>query len=170
MSNTDYNSMDNQTTSKVYIEAWKKYEEVKSTTWTFLLMGIAGILLLLLLWADVLPIAFSMVTQIMITVVLGILFVFFLIVGIKSFFEMQSLSKDKQTEKHTILEIQQWFQEHYSADAISNGIDSEDISIEQLYFLRAENISRLMKETFPALSEDFLEYMTEKIYQMYFPD
>lgn len=49
-------------------------------------------------------------------------------------------------------------------------MDEEDISIEQLYFLRSENIGRLLSEEFPELEESFAEYMIENIYQMYFPD
>ena len=106
----------------------------------------------------------------MFTVVLGILFIFFLFVGIRSFREMKSLASAKNDEECTIIQIKQWFENNYSADAISNGMDTDDISLEQLYFLRSENINRLMKEAFPTLEENFLEYMTEKIYQMYFPD
>lgn len=179
MANSDYNFTDTSKQdsaallsepSHAYVEAGKKYEDVKSTTFTFLLIGSIGILLLLLLWIGILPITFSMFTQIMITVVLGMLFLFFLIVGIKSFGEMKLLAESKSKEECTTIQIKQWFQENYSADAISNGMDTEDISMEQLYFLRSENISRLMKEAFPSLEENFLEYMTEKIYQMYFPD
>ena len=113
-----------------YVEIGKKYEDVKSTAYTFLIIGCLGIVLLILLWIGILPISFSFFTQCMFTVVLGILFIFFLFVG----------------------------------------MDTDDISLEQLYFLRSENINRLMKEAFPTLEENFLEYMTEKIYQMYFPD
>ncbi len=156
--------------SSSYVEAGKKYEDVKSTAWTFLLTGIAGIIFLLLLWSGILPLSLSVFTLGMMTIVLGILFLFFLIIGLKSFFEMQTLSEARIKEERSIIQIQQWFQEHYSADAISNGMDSEDISMDQLYFLRSENINRLMVEEFPSLEESFLEYMTEKIYQMYFPD
>ncbi len=179
MENSNYNFTDtsNQDSSHLlsesshaYVEAKKKYEDVKSTTFTFLVMGSIGMLLLLLLWIGILPISFSIFTQIMITIVFGILFLFFLIVGIKSFREMKLLTELKNKEECTMIQIKQWFQENYSADAISSGMETEDISMEQLYFLRSENISRLMTQAFPSLEENFLEYMTEKIYQMYFPD
>lgn len=156
--------------SHAYVEIGKKYEDVKSTAYTFLIIGCLGIVLLILLWIGILPISFSFFTQCMFTVVLGILFIFFLFVGIRSFREMKSLVSAKNDEECTIIQIKQWFEDNYSADAISNGMDTDDISLEQLYFLRSENINRLMKEAFPTLEENFLEYMTEKIYQMYFPD
>lgn len=179
MKNSDYNSTDtaeNTTASLLseashaYVEIGKKYEDAKSTAWTFLITGGIGILLLLLLWTGILPLSFSVFTRTLITVVLGILFIFFLIIGFKSFSEMKTLASAKDKEERTTLQIMQWFQENYSADAISNGMDIGDIPLEQLYFLRSENISRLMKEEFPTLEETFMEYMVEKIYQMYFPD
>ncbi len=101
---------------------------------------------------------------------MGSLFLIFIFVGVRAFRSRKNLIADKATESANIFRIQQWFQEYYSADAISNGIYEEDLSIEQLYFLRCENISRLLKEQFPELEESFAEYMMELIYQMYFPD
>lgn len=179
MTNSDYNFTDTaennsasllSESSHAYVEIRKKYEEQKSTAWSFLVTGSLGMLLLLLLWAGILPFSMPVFTQIMITTVLGILFLLFLIIGIRAFSKMKALAGAKDKEERTALQIRQWFQENYSADAISNGMDIEDISLEQLYFLRSENISRLMKDAFPSLKEDFIEYMTEKIYQMYFPD
>lgn len=157
-------------TSHPYTEANQKYNDVKSTAWTFLLTGTAGIILLLFLWWGILPLSFSKFTLGMMTIVLGSLFLFFLAVSLKSFLEMTSLSDAKDKEERNTLQIQQWFSEHYSGDSISNGMDFENLPMDQLYFLRFENISRLMKEAFPSLEESFHEYMTEKIYQMYFPD
>lgn len=156
--------------SHTYIEKGKQLEDVTSTAWVFTLLGAAGILLIVILWTNLLPLNFSMVMKCMITVVMGGLFIFFLIMGIKAFHGRKLLVRDKANEEVLIHQIMQWFQEHYSEDAISNGMDEEDISIEQLYFLRSENIIRLMAEQFPGLEESFSEYMTEKIYQMYFPD
>lgn len=156
--------------SHAYVEIGKKYKDAKSTAYTFLITGCLGILLLILLWIGILPISLSFFTQCLVTIVLGILFLFFVFIGIRSFGEMKSLASAKNTEECTIIQVKQWFEDNYSADAISNGMDTEDISLEQLYFLRSENINRLMKEAFPTLEENFLEYMTEKIYQMYFPD
>lgn len=156
--------------SHPYVEAAKKYEDARSTAWTFIPSGILGLLFLVLLWTDILPLSFSFFTKCMFSVVLGLLFLFFLVTGIRAFRELEMRKNQMHSEEVSVREIQQWFQEHYSADAISSGMDLEDISLDQLYFLRSETIARLMGQEFSSLEEDFLDYMSEKIYQMYFPD
>lgn len=156
--------------SHTYVEKGKQLEDVTSTAWVFTLLGIAGLLLILLLWTGVLPLEITFYFKVFSSIVLGGVFLFFCITGIRAFRERKQLIYDKSREDTTICRITQWFQDHYSADAISNGMDEGDISMEQLYFLRSENISRILMEQFGDLEESFLEHMTEKIYQMYFPD
>lgn len=161
------------TTNKVshaYVEAEKRLEDASSTAWAFTLMGILGSLALLLVWTGVLPLNISFTALLLATIVLGILFLIFLIVGIRAFHDKKVLISARTAEDASIQRIRQWFEEHYSADAISNGVDEEDLSIDQLYFLRSENISRLLTEEFSELEESFAEYILEIIYQMYFPD
>lgn len=156
--------------SHSYVEAAKKYEDTKSTAWTVTPAGILGLLFLVLLWTDILPISFSFFSKCMFTGVLGILFLFFLVTGIRAFRELEPQKAKMQSEENSVREIQQWFQKHYSPDAISNGMDTDDISLDQLYFFRSDNITRLIRQEFPSLEEDFEDYMVENIYQMYFPD
>lgn len=156
--------------SHTYVEKGKQLEDVTSTAWVFTLLGIAGLILIVLLWLNVLPLEFAFYSKVFGSIVLGGLFLFFCITGIRAFQERKQLVFDKSKEDTTICRITQWFQDHYSADAISNGMDEEDLSVEQLYFLRSENISRILMEQFGDLEDSFLEHMTDKIYQMYFPD
>lgn len=153
-----------------YIEADKKLEDASSTAWSFTLLGVLGFVVLILLWTGILPLNLSYVTLGAGTISMGILFFIFIILGLRGFHERKILISAKAKEESNICHIRQWFQEHYSADAISNGVDEEDLSIEQLYFLRSENISRALTEEFPELEESFAEYIMELIYQMYFPD
>ena len=153
-----------------YVEADKKLEDASSTAWSFTLMGIIGIAFLVLIWTGILPVRLSIVTLSSGTMASGILFFIFLILGIRGFQERKKLLSARAKEEAIIFQIGQWFQEHYSADAISNGVEEDELPVEQLYFLRSENISRAMKEEFPELEETFAEYMMELIYQMYFPD
>ncbi|MFG6384268.1 MAG: hypothetical protein K1V96_08435 [Lachnospiraceae bacterium] len=159
-----------QKPSHIYVEKGKQLEDATSTAWVFTLFGIIGLIFVVLSWTNIFFLEFSFYFKILYTIVLGFLFLLFLIIGIKAFHNKKSISTDKSKEDIFIYQITQWFLEHYSADAISNGMDEEDLSIEQLYFLRWENISRLLTEQFGNLEESFLEYMSEKIYQMYFPD
>lgn len=157
-------------TPHTYVDAGKKLEDAASTAWSFTFLGIMGVVALILIWAGIFPLDISYGTLMFGTLIMGILFLIFIFVGIRAFFDKKKLRSIKAEEDANICQIRQWFQEYYSADAISNGMDEDDLSIDELYFLRSENISRLLTEQFPELEESFAEYMLENIYQMYFPD
>lgn len=156
--------------SHTYVEKGKQLEDVTSTAWVFTFLGAAGVILIALLWTGLLPLEISFYFKVLSSIVLGGLFLFFLVTGIRAFQKRKRLNYDKAKEDTAICQITRWFEEHYSADALSNGMDEEDLSMEQLYFLRSENISRILAEQFGTMEESFLEHMTDKIYQMYFPD
>lgn len=151
-----------------YVEADKKIEDASSTAWSFLFLGVVGFVVLILAWTEILPLDIPFSTLLMATIVLGILFLIFLFVSIRAFHARKRLIPVKSKEEADICRIRNWFLEHYSADAISHGVDEGDISLDELYYLRSENISRLLAEEFPELEESFSEYMMENIYQMYF--
>lgn len=151
-----------------YVEADKRIEDASSTAWSFLFLGILGFAVLLLVWTDILPLDIPFSTLLTATIVLGILFLIFMFVSFRAFHARKRLIPMKSKEESDICRIRNWFLEHYSADAISHGVDEGDIAMEELYYLRSENISRLLTEEFPELEESFSEYMMENIYQMYF--
>lgn len=151
-----------------YVEADRKIEDASSTAWSFLFLGIVGFVALILVWTNILPLDIPFTTLLMATIVLGILFLIFLFVSIRAFHARKRLIPVKSKEEADICRIRNWFVEHYSADAISHGVDEGDISMEELYYLRLENISRLLTEEFPELEDSFSEYIMENIYQMYF--
>ncbi|MCI8484042.1 MAG: hypothetical protein HFH41_06850 [Lachnospiraceae bacterium] len=159
-----------QNSSHKYVEKSRKYENATSHAWLFSLFGITGFVLLVLFWTGFFSLQISFSFKLLSSAVSGILCFLFLIFGIKAFHDRKKLRLDKADEECHVCQITQWFQEYYSADAISNGMDEEDLSVEQLYFLRWENISRILTEQFGYLEASFLEYMAEKIYQMYFPE
>lgn len=153
-----------------YVEAGKKLEDASSTAWSFMFLSILGFAALILIWAGIFPLDIPFTTLLMGSIVFGILFLIFIFVSIRAFYDRKRLIPAKAKEDADICRIRNWFQDHYSADAISHGVDEEDISIEELYYLRSENISRLLTEEFPELEESFCEFLMENIYQMYFSD
>ncbi len=153
-----------------YVEAGKKLEDASSTAWSFMFLSIIGFAALTLIWTGIFPLDIPFATLLMGSIIFGFLLLIFMFVSIRAFYDRKRLIPAKSKEDTEIIRIRNWFKEHYSADAISHGVDEEDISIEELYYLRSENISRLLTEEFPELDESFCEYLMENIYQMYFSD
>lgn len=153
-----------------YVEAGRKIEDATSTAWAFLFLGILGYAALILVWTGILSLDIPYATLMIATIALGILFFIFIVVSIQAFYHRKDLISIKTKEDASICRVRNWFLEHYSADAISHGVDEGDISIEELYYLRSENIGRLLAEEFPELEDSFSEYLLDNIYEMYFPE
>ena len=68
--------------SKTYIKKEAAYEDAKSTASTFLIIGAVGIIALILVGFDIIPLSMETYTKILMLVVMGALFAMFLIVGI----------------------------------------------------------------------------------------
>lgn len=153
-----------------YVEAGRKIEDSSATAWSFMFLGILGLIALIYIWTDGFPQETTFSTLLISSIIPGIVVVVFILVSIRAFHNKKKFMLEKAKEDAEINRIRSWFKDHYSADAISHGVDEEDISIEELFFLRLENISRLLAEQFPELEESFCEYLQENIYQMYFPD
>lgn len=49
-------------------------------------------------------------------------------------------------------------------------IDDQALSMEQLYFERYEKIASIIREKYQIQEEGYLDYLIEKIYQMYSPE
>lgn len=159
---------------KIYVDQNTRLEDMKSTAWSFSIVGIAGILLLILLWMGVLPLQIVQDTKIILTVVMGILFAFFLFVGIHAFASLNKLRMSASNEKNTYDAIISWFMDSY-AEALRNkdfaGTESTDVnSSELLYFPRYQEISTIITSKYPNLSEEFLDHIVEDLYAKIFPE
>lgn len=159
---------------KIYVDQNTRLEDMKSTAWSFSIVGIAGIVFLILLWMGMLPIQIVQDTKIILTVVMGILFAFFLFVGIHAFASLNRLKASASNEKNTYDTIVSWFMDSY-AEALQkkkfDETESEDInSGELLYFPRYQEISTIIASEYPDLSEEFLDHIVEDLYAKIFPE
>ncbi len=154
-----------------FIESAKKLEDVRSTAYTFILVGGIGLVAVILFVFGVLPFELENYSRYLITIVMGILFIIFLIVGIRSFSEMKelklaSIKEDEQTKRLTDV----FFAKTDAAKIDAFIPESEDLSVEQLYFRRYEIMKQLLLESEPELEESYLDHLIEKFYGTLFPE
>ncbi len=155
--------------SHIYISKDNKKEDLKSTAYSFLLVSIAGFIFLGLFLTGVLPIQVSSYTKIMLGVILGIMFLIFFAIGVRSFLQIKKAREEAEEEQEAYTEITGWFKENYSASDIDARIESET-EPEQLYFSRYEIMSELLTEKCDDREEAFLDYIIEQLYGELFPD
>ncbi|MEE1250201.1 MAG: hypothetical protein UHU19_13370 [Lachnospiraceae bacterium] len=157
--------------SHIFVDKRSQYEDMKSSAYTFFFVGIAGLILLVLVAFDVIPLHMASYMKIIMTIVMGSLFIFFLGIGIKSFQKTKSLASDAVIEENRTNEILSYFYEHETADTIDAAIcDSSSMKKEQLYFHRYEIIKTALLQYSSDLSEDYTEDLIEKIYNNFFPE
>lgn len=149
--------------SHAYVSKKTKTEDLKSTAYTFTLVGSVGIILLILFGIGVIPLHTSGYMKIMLCIVMGIMLGIFLIIGIRSFLQVKELSAQADLEELKLKEITEWFRSSYTAMDI-NGHIALNQSEEQLYFSRYEVMNQLIAEKYPQLEESFADHIIELLY------
>lgn len=150
-----------------YVSKKDKKEDMKSTAYTFTIVGFLGMVFLVLFELDLLPFQVSTYMKVMMGVVMGAMFLIFFIIGIRYFKALKQADSDADEEENTYNTVMNWFREHHPADLINDRVDMTE-SDEQLYFARYEIMSHLISEKFPDLDETFLDHMVETLYNEYY--
>lgn len=146
-----------------YISKASKKEDVKSTAYTFTLIGAGGLILLVLFALGVIPVQLPVSTKIMMYIVMGVMFLIFLVIGIRSFGQIKSLEHAAEYEETLRAEITGWFLDTYHSTDIDRDLDCSQEE-EMLYFSRYDVMKRLILEKYPDLEESFLDNMIETFY------
>jgi hypothetical protein len=151
----------------MYVNPDTKVEDYRSTAWSFTIVGAVG----LVFNFGILPIAFSGLRNVMMTIVTGIIFLIFLIIGIRSFLSLRKLSAAAKTENSLEAEIREWFLgEHTESMKNFSAEETPDDTDEELYYPRYRKMSELILAKYPGLSEDFLDHVIEELYSELFPE
>lgn len=153
-----------------YTKKSKKLEDARSSSWLFIAFGIIGLLLLLAVWLNIIPLGMEFYMRVLYTVVLGVLFAAFILIGIYYTRRIKTLQRESNKEERQTREIVQFITEHYPPDTLDRMIFADTLPMEQLYFERYDKISTLIREHFDIRDEAYLDYLIENIYQIYSPE
>lgn len=153
-----------------YTEKSRKLEDAQSSSGLFIVFGIIGLLAIAAVWLGIIPLTMAVYMKVLYTIVLGILFVVFIMIGIYYKKKIRILESETRTERRLKKEIISGITSQYSLEEIDAMIPKDSLSVEQLYFERYEKISSLIQEKYQIQDESFLDYLIEKIYQIYSPE
>lgn len=154
--------------SRTYVSKRDKKDDISSTAYTFTIAGAVGLILLLLCLFGIIPIGISGYMKIMGGIVMGGMFLVFLVIGIRSFHQLKGMDEVIASEEKAFKEITDWFRNAYTREDLTAQYTEMDQPDEQLYFIRYEWMSRLLKEKYPDLDESFLDHIIETLYPEYF--
>lgn len=146
-----------------YVKKADKYEDVRSSAFTMLIVGMLGIIFVILALTKVINIPFSEATAWLFYSIMSIVFVAFAIAGFFSLRRANKLKDEAEIENKKIDEINAWANENVSKTVIDTGLDLNE-SVEILYFSRAEKIKGLLMHQFEDVDEGLIDLLTESIY------
>ena len=149
---------------EVYEDTGKRAEEYKSGAYTLLLVGGLGILVMILINLDVIPLSLPLFTRILVTCVMGVLFLVFAFLGFSSLKTCKKLEAQAKKENSKEEEILSWAADTITKEMIDTSILTGQESEEELYFKRIEKMRDMVKEAFPEEPDNFVEYLLEIIY------
>lgn len=153
-----------------YVEKSKKLEDAKSSSYLFIVFGIVGLLLILAVWLGLIPLNMATYMKILYTIVLGAMFIVFIIIGIYYTRKIKTLKAESSSEEQQTEDIIQYITSTYPLEKLDSMIEGDALSMEQIYFERYEKITSLIREKYQIEDEKFLDYLVEKIYQIYSPE
>ena len=152
-----------------YVKKADKYEDVKSSAFTMLIVGMLGIIFVILALTKVINIPFSKATAWLFYSIMSIVFVSFTIAGLISLVKANKLKEEAAIENKKIEEINNWAKENISQSIIDTDLDTNE-TVEILYFFRADKIKNLLMHQFEDTDEGLIDLLTESIYTKIYED
>ena len=141
------------TTGNNYQTSSAKYQDNLSSSITFFVCGVAGLIVIFLNIVDILHF-FSIKTPsgILICIVLSALFIAFLVIGYITYKSASKAKSQIESEQKTNDEVSLWLKENLTKEHIDSSFDGEDMSEEMKYFDRNSTIVAAIKKQYPELN------------------
>ncbi len=149
-----------------FVKAKDKADNYKSSGYALTGVGLVGVILIILVLLDVIHIGFAANMKYISTGTMGVMFLIFLVMGIRSLAEARKYSDESKEEEQLDEEIDSWFLENYSAENIDNACELFDEALEgeMKYFARSEYMRREITNKYGTLDESYVEHLVEELY------
>lgn len=154
----------------LYEAASQKAENFRSGAYTLLVAGIAGMILLVCVYAEVLPIRFYGSARYLTGGVMGALFLLFIVMGILSLKSSRKFEGKAKEESALKEELRRWCDENLTSSKVDSSIPDLPEEEELRYFKRTEQIRSMISKNFLNLESGYLENFVDEIYPDIFGD
>lgn len=154
----------------VYVNNEEKAEENRTSAYTLLLVGGAGLILVILFFMGVIDIQMSLINKYMVTGVMGALFFLFIIMGSISMKNSRILKRKAYKENNLTVEIKKWCVENLKKEQIDGLLDNGEETDELKYFQRFDYVKDAVQKQFMNLDEGYLDRLIEEVYSEIFED
>lgn len=153
---------------KPYVLPEDRMRDYLDSTIILLGMGGIGIIVILLSMFGVINLPFGTLGLIMFYVVMGGLFVIFILCGLSSMRKYINLKSSLEYVYKKEQRIMEWSEEKLVPEFFEEKLQS--VSEDEMYFERSRIISEALKEEFPNLDESYLQYLVDKLEEKIFEE
>lgn len=158
----DFNEHD----QNAYVNKQDKYEDVHSSGTSLLFVSITGTILLILEGIGVLPQLqwASDFSKYLFFTVMGLMFIIFFVIGIKSLKQAKTLSYESAEEQLKEDAILEYISKEIKAEQVDAAVLGNETDSNEYYFLRTEYLSKILQENFPESDVALINHLVEKVY------
>ncbi|MBP3593403.1 MAG: hypothetical protein J6J44_02655 [Lachnospiraceae bacterium] len=150
--------------STLYVDAKSRYQEYKSSGIMFLAFAVLFLIFGILNLVGVINIMASTVSLI---IVFGAV-VGFAYVGITSLMKVSSLEEEASAEENVTEDILDYLKSEFPKEEVEKilpaGANAEDLTNEELYFVRISEIKNYVMSEYPGKDENYLDALIEDYY------
>ncbi len=159
-----------------YQSSEAKAKNNRSSAYTLLAVGSVGFIAVLLIFFNVIPVYRNAgVTKYLVCGVMGAMFVLFIVFGFVSMRDSKLLSVKAKSENSLRSEIARWCKDNLDGTVIDAAILEEgetlaDLTEEERYYRRTEQMRAAIDDKFMNLDEAFVDNFVDGYYQEMYED
>ena len=149
--------------SSTYVDPMERAENYRSGAVVLFLVGIIGVVALILMDLNIIPINFFGSSNYVVNIVMGALFAIFIAMGVNSMINYNKLKNKASTDDELRQRIYSWIDNELDKSILDENVSEED-NEEIKYFNRTQVLSDELSRRFDDLSDDFRDYIIEDLY------
>lgn len=157
----------------VYRDSKELFLENKFSAYMLLTVGILGIIVLALICTDVIKIYFSLNSKIISGIVMGSLFVTFIVMGIITLKNAKKYGEKAKEEGDLTTKILDYCADNLTPMTVDRACKDEEwdeLPEEMKYFKRIDYIKDFITGHFMNLEEDYVSFLVDEMYTTFYDD
>lgn len=149
-----------------YQDKNEKVQEIKSSSFALITVGVGGIILLALIFFGIIPLQLSSFNRYGTCSIMLVLFIILIIGGIVSFKSIKTATLVANKENELTEEIKKWYQSNLTKDFIDDGLfeDNDETPEELKYYPRFSKLKLLLNDKFMNLEKNYQDHICEEMY------
>ena len=145
-----------------FVKLSDKYEDVLSSAYTMIFVGVAGIIVWFLLFFNIIPMGLDPASSWLMYSVMGGMFIIFVVAGVVSFMHAKQIKIHAQEQDKLIEEIKAWAIENITKKDIE--VEENDMPQELVYMEKTNKIKEIIMNQFENADEALAYELKDDIY------